>query len=151
MADWKMHNVKFEADEVNKELAVSPWSGHRRFAYDLISNLCPQRVVELGTHYGCSFFSFMQACKDNALTSEIIAVDCWEGDPQAGFYGNEVWDTVNKTINSRFKNQNYKLIRKYFNDALEDIQDESADIIHIDGLHTYDAVKEDFNNWLPKL
>ena len=151
MAEWKMHHAKFEADEINKQLAVSPWSGHRQFAYDLISNLRPDRIVELGTHYGCSFFTFMQACKDNNLNSEIIAIDCWEGDPQAGFYGDEVWNTVNITINKLFKHQNYKLIRKYFNDALEDILDESADILHIDGLHTYDAVKEDFYNWLPKL
>ncbi len=151
MKEWIMKDATFEADEINPGLAVSPWSGHRNFAYDLISNLKPQRVVELGTHYGCSFFSFLQACKDNNLNSEIVAIDCWEGDPQAGFYGEDVWDTVNRTIKEKFPNQNSRLIRKYFCDAAADVEDESADLIHIDGLHTYEAVKEDFTTWLPKL
>ena len=148
---WTVGNTEFEADNINPQLAVSPWNGHRQFAYDLLNALKPQTVVELGTHYGCSFFAFLQSCKDFHLDTEVIAIDSWEGDPQAGFYGDEVWDTVNKTLNQYFANQNFKLIRKYFDDAVNCFEEESIDIIHIDGLHTYEAVKNDFEKWLPKL
>ena len=149
--NWKMREVVFEADEINPGLAVSPWSGHRLFAYDLTANMRPERIVELGTHYGCSLFTFLQACKDEQVQSEVIAIDCWEGDEQAGFYGEEVLDTVKRTIGQKFSKQNPRLIRKFFADALEDVEDESADIIHIDGLHTYEAVREDFDSWICKL
>lgn len=151
MEKWVIHEKEYEADQINPGLAVSPWSGHRQFAYDLVAYVKPRRIVELGTHYGCSFFAFLQACKDEKLNTEVVAIDCWEGDEQAGFYGDEVLNTVKETLDKDFSEQNYRLIRKYFADALGDIEDESIDILHIDGLHTYEAVSEDYRTWLCKL
>lgn len=151
MEKWIIGKTEFEADEINGQLAVSPWSGHRQFAYDLVKYMRPQRIAELGTHYGCSFFSFLQACKDCDLDTEVTAIDCWSGDEQAGFYGEEVIETVKKTIGAKFSRQNARLIRKYFRDAAREIPDQSVDLLHIDGLHTYEAVSEDFAVWLPKL
>ena len=148
---WKFYWANFDSDKINSNLAVSPWSGHRRFGYDLIANLRPSRIVELGTHYGCSFFSFLQSCKDNNLNTQVIAIDTLKGDEQAGFYSDEVWDVVNNTLETYYSKQNYKLLRMYFKDALKEIEDESIDILHIDGLHTYEAVSEDYFSWLPKL
>lgn len=152
MGKWTIgRDTIYEANEINSGLPVSPWAGHRQFAYDLVSFIKPQRIVELGTHYGCSFFAFLQACKDHNIDTEVVAIDCWEGDEQAGFYGDEVINVVKETIAGKFPEQNTRLIRKYFADALADIEDESVDILHIDGLHTYEAVTEDYTTWLPKL
>jgi predicted O-methyltransferase YrrM len=148
---WNVFDPKFESDSIDVKLNITPWSTNRRFAYDLVRNVQPKTIVELGSHYGCSLFAFAQAAKDAKLKVTINGVDTWQGDEQAGFYGEEIIEGVKKIQKQKFKSQKINLIRKKFIEALSDFEDGSIDLIHIDGLHTYDAVKEDFDTWLPKL
>jgi glycosyltransferase involved in cell wall biosynthesis len=127
-----------------------PWVGHMPFAYWLMGEVQPGVFVELGTHAGNSYFSFCQAVRDKGLTSHCYAVDTWEGDNQAGFYGDEVYEMVNRHNESQYKSFS-TLYRMTFYEALGKFQDRSVDLLHIDGLHTYEAVRHDFEAWLPKL
>jgi len=149
--DWNISHPHFLSDEINSSLGVSPWSGHRNFAYDLMAFIRPSRVVELGTHYGASFFAFLQAGKDFQINAEFVAVDTWVGEEHAGHYGEEVFDIVNSTIREFFEKQNVRLLRKTFDNALSDVEDGSIDLLHIDGFHSYEAVSYDYLTWLPKL
>lgn len=110
----------------------------------------PEVFVDLGTHTGNSYFSFCQAVRDESLTSRCYAVDTWKGDEQAGSYEDRVYDMVNRHNESQYKNFS-TLYRMTFDEALGRFQDRSVDLLHIDGLHTYDAVRHSFEAWLPKL
>src|SRR6185295_4301484 len=92
--EWRLHRPRFRAAELDPERAAGPWFGHRWVAYDLIAWGRPDVIVELGTHYGPSFFAFCQAVLDAGYPAELHAVDSWEGDEHAGRYGEEVIDTV---------------------------------------------------------
>ena len=77
-------------------------------------------------------------------------MDTWAGDEHAGHYGEEVWNKVSAERDTRHRTRS-QLIRSTFDDAAEYFEDNSIDLLHIDGLHTYDAVKHDYETWLPKM
>jgi O-antigen biosynthesis protein len=143
---WRYYNPKFEYEERFRDLGW-PWAGHKNFAYDFVRNFQPKTIVELGTHKGTSFWSFCQATKDEKIDSKLFAVDTWRGEEHAGFYGEEIFEGVKEIQKKYYGDLKTKLIRKTFDEALAFFQDESIDLLHIDGLHTYEAVKHDFENW----
>lgn len=129
---------------------LDTWSGHLPFARDLIAAKRPSILVELGTHYGESYFGFCQAVEENGVACQCYAIDTWRGDVHAGWYGEEVFRQVDE-----YNNQNYssfsKLLRMTFDEALPRFTDRSIDILHIDGLHTYEHVRHDYETWLPRM
>ena len=149
---WKYWTPTFQADAVCPLNPVWPWGGHRRFAYDLVRWMRPARIAELGVHWGTSFFTFAQAVKDGRMAAtELVGVDTFEGEDHAGHYGPEVYDAVQRIVRECFAKQSITLHKSLFRDALPHVADESVDLLHIDGLHTFEAVKDDFESWLPKL
>jgi FMN phosphatase YigB (HAD superfamily) len=148
---WALHDPTFEAEGLDPEHAAGPWHGHRWFAYDLLRFRTPDLVVELGAHYGVSFFALLQAIKDAQLATVAVAVDTWEGDPHAGLYGPEVLERFEGVRSAAFSSVEVVVKQATFAAALGDFDDESVDLIHIDGYHSYEAAKEDFETWLPKL
>ncbi|MEK7534911.1 MAG: class I SAM-dependent methyltransferase [Patescibacteria group bacterium] len=152
MTDWDYFRPNFEYQETLKNsFELSAWIGHINFGYDLVANTKPEVIVELGTHWGVSFFSFCQAVKDQHLTSRLYAVDTWRGEKHAGAYGEKVINTVKKIQKKYFKSLHINLLRKTFDEARDEFEDQSIDLLHIDGLHTYEAVKHDYEYWLPKM
>ncbi len=132
---------------------MSAWIDHVPFGYDLIEAIRPKLLVELGTHKGVSYFTFCQSIKDHDIDTTCYAVDTWEGDDHATLteaYAKSDYQMVHRHNQQHYRGFSY-LMRMLFSEALKTFADDSIDLLHIDGYHTYEAVTDDFNNWYPKV
>jgi hypothetical protein len=77
-------------------------------------------------------------------------VDLWEGDVHMGAFDETLYNDIHAYVSSKFPGT-ATLVRKLFDDAALDFPDGSIDLLHIDGTHTFEAVANDFNTWLPRM
>lgn len=133
-----------------ERIALPPWLGHIPFAFWIVAIQRPKILVELGTHSGTSYSAFCQAIDGLGTETRAYAVDTWEGDIHAGLYDEGVYAELRSYLEPRYGRFS-RLIRSTFDDALPQFADGSIDLLHIDGCHTYEAVRHDFENWRPKL
>ncbi|MFN8527407.1 MAG: glycosyltransferase [Anaerolineae bacterium] len=131
-------------------LHPSAWTRHVPFAMTVIDLVRPQTFVELGTHYGTSYCAFCQAVDHLKLDTRCYAVDTWTGDNHTAVYGPEVLAMLRRHHDPRYGRFSM-LLQMTFDAALSRFEDGTIDLLHIDGCHTYDAAKQDFERWLPKL
>lgn len=123
----------------------------------------------------CSGYGLIDLLKDKGQIKGL-EIGCAEGDttefllkslPELKLCGVDPYvdyvdwngNSLNK-LNEKFVNtmnrmkpydERFRLIRKFSDDAVGDFEDESLDFIFVDGLHTYDQVKKDMENFYPKL
>ncbi len=128
---------------------ASAWYGHVPFAFWLTAHLKPDVIVELGTHNGVSYAAFCQAVERLGLNTRCFAVDTWKGDPHSGYYNEDVFGDLS-TFNQQFRRFS-SLLRMTFDEAVGTFADGSIGLLHIDGEHTYEAVRHDFETWRPSL
>jgi len=133
-----------------KRLVESTWLKHLPFGYWITANQKPEMIVELGVYTGASFSIFCQSIKENHLKTKVFGVDTFQGDEHAGFFTDEVYNNINNHVNKNYS-EFASLMRMTFDEALVYFSDGSIDLLHIDGLHTYEAVQHDFESWLPKM
>ena len=79
-----------------------------------------------------------------------FAIDTWAGDDHAGLYDEFVYWEWRRFHDDRYGGFS-ELLRCTFEQALPYFSERSVDLLHIDGLHTYEAVSADWELWQPKL
>ena len=129
------------------ETSVSAWKGHRGFAQRLIKALQPEVFVELGVHAGDSYFTMVEAMRIHLASGRAYGVDTWAGDKHAGYYDDNIWDMV-QSVNKQYS---FSTLLKMPFDQAAGIVSDGISLLHIDGLHTYESVKHDFETWGPKV
>ncbi|MFZ0750005.1 MAG: class I SAM-dependent methyltransferase [Pyrinomonadaceae bacterium] len=131
-------------------IAPSAWAGHIPFAMYLIDVLRPHVIVELGTFTGVSYCGFCQAVKQLDLPTRCYAIDTWRGDEHTGFYDQELLEELKRYHDPLYSSFS-SLTQSTFAEALPLFADSSIDLLHIDGAHAFESVKQDFESWLPKM
>ena len=122
----------------------SAWIGHREFANWLVTRMQPGVIVDLGIHYGFSTFAFAEQ-----RTGEVFGIDSFEGDSDAGVFDDAARESIYNGV-MEFKElhqlNHVHIIKGYFNDVAK-TWTRSIDILHIDGHHSFESVKNDYETW----
>jgi predicted O-methyltransferase YrrM len=135
---------------MNKRAVFSTWTDHLPFGYDLVEALRPGAIVELGTQAGMSYFTFCQSVREHGIAAQCYAVDTWSGDEHTGLYDESMYLEVAEYNSAHYADFS-ELLRMRFEEAVHRFESESIDLLHIDGFHTYEAVRGDFEAWYPKV
>jgi predicted O-methyltransferase YrrM len=130
------------------ELDKSAWQGLQPLAYQIVLRYRPKVIVELGTHMGLSALAMGLALKELGEGGQLFAVDCWEGDPHAGHFDDEVYQTFLKRRNELGLESTIVPLKMFFDEARDKVAT-PIDLLHIDGLHTWEAVTHDWETFGP--
>jgi len=106
-------------------------------------------IVEIGTAFGgcaCLFLMY-SAGKVHSIDPFVRdSMGAWQSSAKQATHHVR---TASERLNFDF--QRWILHEQYSYEAVLDAPNNRADLIFIDGDHSYDAVRRDVNEWLPKL
>lgn len=117
----------------------SAWIGHEKFTEWLVNKIQPEVTVDLGVDYGFSLFALALP-----KIGTVYGIDSFEADAHAGHHVDN-YDVV-MDFKEKHNFHNVEVIKGWFAEVAE-TWDKPIDILHIDGLHTYTAITEDWTNW----
>lgn len=137
------------------------WQGDSDIFEKLIHEVLPDHIIEVGSWKGQSTITMANACKARGLSTRITCIDTWLGAEE--FYTNPSEDR------DLMKNYGYPQVYYQFlsnlihEDVVEMIEilpitsvigaklTDKADLIYIDGSHSYEDVRADIELYTHKL
>jgi predicted O-methyltransferase YrrM/glycosyltransferase involved in cell wall biosynthesis len=124
------------------DISSTAWYGHRPFAQWLVSYLKPQVTVDLGTDWGFSTFSFAIP-----RIGHVYSIDNFTGDSFIGQQDEEAkYNYVMAKREKLFLTKNTTIIKGDFTEVAKE-WNQKIDILHIDGDHLYESIKNDYETW----
>jgi O-antigen biosynthesis protein len=127
------------------------WVGHIPLAFLLVETMRPEVIVELGVFQGASYCAFCQAVAELGLRTRCFGIDTWQGDRHTGVYQPESVLRDLRDHHDPLYSGFSQFVQADFDTAAAHVGEGTIDLLHIDGLHTYEGVRHDFQTWLPKL
>jgi len=111
--------------------------------YGLVRTIVPNVVVEIGSARGMSTCALALACRQNA-TGKVYAIDPHKSNAWSdGGTSNETYDFLRERL-SRYKLERWCEVLKMTSAEAFRNWSQSIDLIFIDGDHSYEGVKTDF-------
>lgn len=133
---------------------------------DLVHKTKPKKVIEVGVFGGSSVYPIAQALKFNHNGGVIYAIDPWKeeaclegyepGDPNYEWWKNssklnKIYNGFVRMIHEKNLLNFCKTMRMTSVQAVDSFDDDSIDILHIDGNHTEERAYGDVVLYMPKL
>lgn len=109
------------------------------------------RIVEIGSWKGRSTICLAQGLKDKKIEEKVYAIDPHIGSSEHQGMGKiNTFAEFKKNIEGAGIIDKIEPIIKTSHEASKEFND-PIEFIFIDGAHEYEYVKEDFNDWFPKI
>ncbi len=107
----------------------------------------PKRGGEIGVQFGKNANNLLKTFPN----LHLILVDSYDREAviHKNFTTEEVWEKAHKTL-GRFEDR-IQWLEITSVEAATWVEDRHLDFVFIDAMHTYEAVREDVESWLPKV
>jgi predicted O-methyltransferase YrrM len=154
--DWLIWQLMkhFKADENGHQAKVSEADlGYGWIHYGLIRQQKPKNLLCIGSRYGFIPAVMAQACKDNQF-GKVDFVDAGYGANDPNHWTGQAYWQKDEGLNC-FKNFGLQKYIQLFVETTAQFakhsQNNKYDYIYLDGNHSYQGVKFDFQSFWPKL
>lgn len=107
-----------------------------------------KKMVEVGCYLGISTELFAEFCK------EITSIDLWGMDEtyDGGENPKDYWPNIENQARQRLSNyKNTTLIKDNSKNVSKTFENESLDLVYLDGNHSYIGLMDDVKNWYDKI